>query len=165
MYCTDCHNNDQGPGASGTGPKGPHGSIYSPLLERQLVLEDNNLESFATYALCYKCHNRDSILADDSFKAVNASNQDRGHRYHIVDQKTACTTCHDSHGVASVQHLMNFNTSPGYVTASTSNGRIEYVSSGTGSGNCSLTCHGFDHNATTYPQLSGTASFRSRKTK
>src|SRR4029077_1965172 len=38
MYCTDCHNNDQGPRAGGSGPDGPHGSAYPPLLERQLVL-------------------------------------------------------------------------------------------------------------------------------
>jgi len=161
MYCTDCHNNDQGTAAGGSGPNGPHGSTYSPLLERQLLLTDNSSESIANYALCYKCHSRDSILADDSFKAVNSLNQDRGHRYHIVDQKAACTTCHDSHGVASAQHLINFNTGTGYVTAS-SNGRIEYVSTGTASGNCSLTCHGADHNATSYPTLSGA---RSRRTK
>jgi formate-dependent nitrite reductase cytochrome c552 subunit len=161
MYCADCHNNDQGPGAGGSGPNGPHGSTYTPLLERQLLLTDNNTESIANYALCYKCHGRDSILADDSFKGVNSLNQDRGHRYHIVDQKTACTTCHDSHGVATVPHLINFNTGNGYVTAS-SNGRIEYVSTGTGSGNCSLTCHGFDHNATTYPTLTGARSRRAR---
>jgi predicted CXXCH cytochrome family protein len=159
MYCTDCHNNDQGPNAGGSGPNGPHGSTYSPLLERQLLLTDNNTESIANYALCYKCHSRDSVLADDSFKGVNALNQDRGHRYHIVDQKTACTTCHDSHGVATVPHLINFNTSTGYVTAS-SNGRIEYLSTGNGSGNCSLTCHGFDHNATPYPILTGSRSRR-----
>ena len=161
MYCTDCHNNDQGPGAGGTGPKGPHGSTYTPLLERQLILTDNNSENIANYALCYKCHSRDSILADDSFKAANSLNQDRNHRFHVINQKTACTTCHDSHGVATAQHLMNFNTGPGYVTAS-SNGRIEYISTGTRSGNCSLTCHGADHNATSYPTLSAAALLRSR---
>jgi predicted CXXCH cytochrome family protein len=159
MYCTDCHNNDQGANAGGSGPNGPHGSTYTPLLERQLLLTDNNTESIANYALCYKCHSRDSILADDSFKGANSLNQDRGHRYHIVDQKTACSTCHDSHGVATVPHLINFNTGTGYVTAS-SNGRIEYVSTGTGSGNCSLTCHGFDHNATSYPAVSLSKSTR-----
>jgi predicted CXXCH cytochrome family protein len=148
MYCTDCHNSDQGPGAGGNAPNGPHGSTYTPILERQLILTDNNPESFSTYALCYKCHSRDSILSDQSFSAINSLGQDRGHRFHIVDQKAACTTCHDSHGVTNTKHLMNFNTD--YVTAS-SNGRLEYVSTGTSSGNCSLTCHSFDHLATSYP--------------
>jgi predicted CXXCH cytochrome family protein len=150
IYCTDCHNNDQGPNAGGSGPNGPHGSVYVPLLERQLVLTDYQMENPATYALCYKCHNRSSILSDQSFAAANSLGQDRGHRFHIVDQQTACTTCHDSHGVAGVKHLINFNRD--YVTAS-SNGRLEYVSTGARSGNCSLTCHGKDHTATSYPLL------------
>jgi hypothetical protein len=148
MYCTDCHNSDQGPAAGGAGPNGPHGSTYLPILERQLLLTDNNPENFSTYALCYKCHSRDSILGDQSFSAINSLGQDRGHRFHIVDQRTACTTCHDSHGVVTVKHLMNFNTD--YVSAS-SNGRLEYVSIGNASGVCSLTCHNFDHVASSYP--------------
>lgn len=148
MYCTDCHNNDQGPNANGVGPNGPHGSIYVPILERQLTLTDGNTENISTYDLCYKCHSRSSILADQSFRATNASGQDRGHRFHIVDQKAACTTCHDSHGVKDQARLINFNTD--YVTPS-SNGRLEFVSSGALAGNCSLTCHGTDHQATTYP--------------
>jgi predicted CXXCH cytochrome family protein len=148
MYCTDCHNNDQGTGAGGTGPNGPHGSLYTPILERQLVLSDGTSENLTTYALCYKCHDRDRILSDQSFNAINSFGENRGHRFHIADQKTACTTCHDSHGVASVKHLINFNSD--YVTAS-SNGRLEFISTGTFSGNCSLTCHGADHKATSYP--------------
>jgi predicted CXXCH cytochrome family protein len=155
IYCTDCHNNDQGPNAGGTGPNGPHGSMYVPLLERQLILSDFQTETPGIYALCYKCHMRTSILADQSFTGVNAAGQDRGHRFHIQDAQTACVTCHDSHGVATVKHLMNFN--PDYVTPS-SNGRLEYVSTGPGSGNCSLTCHGKDHNATAYPILLTPAS-------
>lgn len=148
IYCTDCHNNDQGSRAGGSGPNGPHGSIYTPILERQLLLTDGTLESIGSYALCYKCHDRSSILGDQSFRAMNAQGQDRGHRFHIVDQKTACTTCHDSHGVKTQAKLMNFNRD--YVTPS-SNGRLEYVGGGTFSGNCSLTCHGTDHAATSYP--------------
>jgi predicted CXXCH cytochrome family protein len=148
IYCTDCHNNDQGTKAGGSGPNGPHGSIYTPILERQLLLTDGTLESVGSYALCYKCHDRSSILGDQSFRAMNSQGQDRGHRFHIVDQKTACTTCHDSHGVKTQAKLINFNRD--YVTPS-SNGRLEYVSGGTFSGNCSLTCHGTDHAATTYP--------------
>ena len=141
MYCTDCHNNDQGPRAGGTGPDGPHGSAFAPLLERQLVLTDFSPESAANYALCYKCHSRESILGDQSFKL---------HRKHIVDDKTACTTCHDSHGVAANDRLINFNRD--YVTPSAAaGGRLEFKNTGTGSVTCTLTCHGVDHAGTTYP--------------
>jgi hypothetical protein len=138
IYCTDCHNNDQGAATGGTGPNGPHGSAFPPLLERQLLLTDNNPENAGAYALCYKCHSRSSILANDSFSA---------HSKHIVEYRAACTTCHDSHGVATVDHLINFNVD--YVTPS-SNGRLEYRSTGLRSGNCSLTCHGSDHQAKSY---------------
>ena len=138
MYCTDCHNNDAGPNSGGSGPNGPHGSIYPPLLERNLDLTDYNAESSASYALCYKCHSRSSILSDQSFKS---------HQLHVVREKTACTTCHDSHGVAATTHLINFNRN--YVKPS-ANGRLEFVDQGFNQGNCSLTCHGKDHNALGY---------------
>ncbi len=138
MYCTDCHNNDQGPNAGGSGANGPHGSTYPSLLERQLIFTDYNPENSGTYALCYKCHSRSSILSDQSFNL---------HRLHIVDQRTACTTCHDPHGVNNTKHLINFNVD--YVTPS-SNGKIQYVSSGPRRGNCTLTCHGRDHKSESY---------------
>ncbi len=43
--------------------------------------------------------------------------------------------------------LINFNRD--YVSAS-SNGKLEYVSQGIGSGNCSVTCHGKDHEEMPY---------------
>jgi predicted CXXCH cytochrome family protein len=138
VACTDCHNSDQDPSAGGSGANGPHGSIYSPILERNLTTLDFQSESPQAYALCYKCHSRTSILADQSFKF---------HSKHVVNDQAACTTCHDSHGVASAPHLINFNTT--YVTPS-SNGRLEYISTGQLHGNCSLTCHGKDHPATSY---------------
>jgi len=150
IKCTDCHNNDQGPGAGGTGPRGPHGSAFAPLLEKRLNMTDEGGESLANYALCYKCHSRDSILSDQSFHATNSLGQDRGHRFHVVDQNTACTTCHDSHGVALNPHLINFN--PVYVTPGSS-GQIQYISTGVFRGTCTLTCHGFDHELSSYPNL------------
>ncbi|MEI7728136.1 MAG: cytochrome c3 family protein [Verrucomicrobiota bacterium] len=138
MYCTDCHNNNTGPGAGGNGAKGPHGSTYAPILERRLELTDNQIENSASYALCYKCHSRASILSDQSFKT---------HNKHITTARTACTTCHDSHGVAAANHLINFNTL--YVTKS-SGGRLEFVDNGTYRGTCYLTCHGKDHNPLSY---------------
>jgi predicted CXXCH cytochrome family protein len=138
IYCTACHNNDQGSGNGGSGPNGPHGSAYAPILERQMTLVDYNVENFGLYALCYKCHDRNSILGDQSFNK---------HHTHVADVRASCTTCHDPHGVSLKPHLINFNTL--YVTAS-SNGRLEYNSTGTFRGNCSLTCHGKDHRALSY---------------
>jgi hypothetical protein len=138
VYCTDCHNSDQSPNAGGTGANGPHGSMFRPILERQLVFTDNVVENAGSYALCYKCHSRTSILSDASFSY---------HRKHIVEEQTACTTCHDPHGVANAKNLINFNLD--YVRRS-SNGRLEYQSTGNRSGNCTLTCHGADHQAETY---------------
>jgi hypothetical protein len=138
MYCTDCHNSDTGPNAGGTGANGPHGSIFRPLLERNLVLTDHQAESPAAYAMCYKCHSRPVVLSNTSFKF---------HQSHVVQDQTACTTCHDSHGVPNAPHLINFNAL--YVTAS-SNGRLNYTSTGVMHGTCTLTCHGKDHQSTAY---------------
>ena len=163
ITCTDCHNSDQSPGAGGAGANGPHGSIYAPLLERQLILSDFTPESPASFDLCYKCHSRTSILGDQSFRATGTDSHgfpaDRGHRFHIVDQKTACTTCHDSHGVQNQARLINFNRD--YVSPS-ANGRLEYLVTGNLSGNCSLTCHGKDHAATSYPFPSAAMLRRAR---
>lgn len=137
IYCTDCHNNDQGPNAGGIGANGPHGSVYTPLLERNLRLTDFGSESAANYTLCYKCHSRSDILGDNSFSQ---------HKRHIVEEETACTTCHDPHGVQSATHLINFNLD--YVAPF--NGIIEFVDEGMNTGNCTLTCHGADHNALSY---------------
>jgi predicted CXXCH cytochrome family protein len=137
IYCTDCHNSDRGPNAGGTGPNGPHGSIYAPLLERKLRLTDYGSESAASYALCYKCHDRNTLLNNSNFA---------GHKKHIVDIKAACTTCHDPHGVQSATHLINFNLD--YVAPF--NNTIEFVDNGQSAGNCTLTCHGESHDAYEY---------------
>jgi predicted CXXCH cytochrome family protein len=135
INCTECHNNSSGMQAGGSGPTGPHGSAYFPLLERRQELTDFQGESSAIYALCYKCHSRTSILSDVSFTK---------HNLHVVIRTTACTTCHDPHGVATVPRLINFNAS--YVTPS-SGGQLRYDA---GLRQCFLTCHGVDHNPKTY---------------
>ena len=134
VYCTDCHNNNTGPGAGGVGPNGPHGSAFAPLLERNLTQVDFQLESSAAYALCYKCHSENVLMAD------------RLHSQHVRDQKTACSTCHDAHGVQNQAHLINFNT----IYVQPFKGRVNYTSVGKGSSSCTLSCHGKDHNASSY---------------
>jgi hypothetical protein len=138
IYCTDCHNNDGGSDAGATGPRGPHGSIYPPLLERQQVLTDFSPESAASDALCYKCHSRASILSNQSFK---------GHSAHIINYRAACATRHDSHGVTGSPSLINFNTV--HVTPAPG-GNFSYVRTGPGGANCTLSCHGSIHRNSNY---------------
>lgn len=78
-----------------------------------------------------------------------------GHVAHIVNYKTACTTCHDSHGVANNPGLINFNTT--YVTPA-ANGGINYTRTGPNRANCTLTCHGSVHNNWNYESPSPTRS-------
>ena len=153
IKCTDCHSNNSGPGAGGNGPKGPHGSIYSHLLERQNLKNDPTSESASAYALCYKCHNRSSILGNQSFSR---------HSFHINGQgrmammgggmmgglSTPCNVCHDPHA-SGYQKLINFDTS----VVSPANGGPavpQFNSTGTFAGQCYLNCHGMNHNPCTY---------------
>src|SRR5690606_8589485 len=70
LYCTDCHTSNDA-----TGPKGPHGSIHSPLLAANYTTILPTAESPQAYALCYTCHDRNSILNNQSFA---------GHNLHVV---------------------------------------------------------------------------------
>ncbi|MHB8878129.1 MAG: cytochrome c3 family protein [Myxococcaceae bacterium] len=141
IYCGDCHASDDG------ASKGPHGSIYPHLLERNLSTADRTVESPSAYALCYKCHDRRVLLSDQSAF--------RPHRRHVVEQATPCTVCHAAHGVSSAQgnpvnnaHLVDFDVS---VVRPTRNGsRYPYRSEGARRGTCSLTCHGTTHDETPY---------------
>jgi predicted CXXCH cytochrome family protein len=134
INCTDCHGND-----NPSGPSGPHGSIYSPILVRNFNQRDDSMESEYQYSLCYGCHSRSNILSNQSFSE---------HKRHIVDEKTSCHTCHDSHGSRSNAHLIVFDSE---VVRPSSIGRLEYVDTGNQAGQCYLSCHGKDHNPLSYP--------------
>lgn len=147
MTCTDCHNNNAGPNAGGAGPNGPHGSTNALLLERAYVVADNTTESAASYALCYKCHSRTSILG-------TGTNSFKEHNKHIVGERTPCNVCHDPHGISGTQgsvlsnsRLMNFNTS---VVTKSGTQAIRWERVGATGGRCYLTCHGANHNPWTY---------------
>jgi predicted CXXCH cytochrome family protein len=148
MYCTDCHDNDQGPKAPapGTGPSGPHGSNIKHLLVARYDMENSSYpESAAAYALCYKCHNRTVVLSSTSF---------RGHSLHISSVNASCSICHDPHGIAASQgtstnnsFLINFDKR--YVTPSSS-GVLRFEDLGAGRVRCYLSCHGHNHNPESY---------------
>lgn len=151
MHCSDCHSSDTGANIGGAGPSGTHGSNYKPLLAARYETADYTPESAAIYALCYQCHDRTNILSNASFSA---------HKLHIVDQRTPCAACHDSHGISQIQgnitnnsNLMNFAINIAFPDRAT--GRLEYRDLGRFQGECFLTCHGRVHSGTRYPAGAG----------
>jgi predicted CXXCH cytochrome family protein len=145
ISCIDCHNNDQWR-PSGTIPSGPHGSRWEPILAQEYETEDPFMESNASYALCYKCHNR-SMLVSGTGRFP--------HEKHVVEQRASCAVCHDPHGSQRNSHLINFMvlTNTGIpVVRPSSNGRLEFdpAPGQPGHGSCYLTCHGVNHNPRKY---------------
>ncbi len=135
IYCTDCHSSDDGPAAGGAGASGPHGSLYPNLLERQYQTADLTPESPASYALCYKCHDRDVLLSGQS---------PFPHRAHVVVQNTPCSACHDAHGISmragndrENAHLVSFD----LAIVGARQGPPRYETAGPGHGSCNVTCH------------------------
>jgi len=141
ISCSDCHASD-----ASAAPKGPHGSIYEYILVENYSTKDMQIESSFTYALCYKCHNRISILSNDSFKY---------HALHIAGKSemtptgTSCYTCHNSHGSPENRYLLRFNRQ---IVKPTATGQLKFVEKGIYqfSGECYLNCHGVEHNPKSY---------------
>ena len=153
ITCTDCHNSDGARSAGGSGANGPHGSIYEPLLVRNYDTDDFTTESAEAYALCYRCHSRESILGDESFSR---------HRSHIVDIRTPCSVCHDAHGVyrgrgnsRNNSSLINFDLSVVSAADSPQGRRVAFEDTGRLAGNCTLTCHAFPHVNFPYANTAG----------
>ncbi len=136
--CQDCHNNPDSLAVGGTEANGPHGSRFDRLLVAPYQTADYTTESPQAYALCYTCHDRSSILNDESFSR---------HRAHVVRGRAPCSACHTAHGVggSSAQHghLINFD-------VSIVGGERFYLDTGRFSGSCTLTCHGVRHVSLTY---------------
>jgi predicted CXXCH cytochrome family protein len=155
IYCTDCHSDDA------EGSKGPHGSSFPPILKERYETADGTPESSDNYALCYRCHNRSSILSDVSFrKKINgATASGGGHSGHLGDG-APCSACHDPHGVnvslsgvfaqtGAHTHLINFDTR--IVLPKPGNPYPIYTDTGNFSGSCTLVCHGKLHDNLSYP--------------
>jgi predicted CXXCH cytochrome family protein len=140
IYCGDCHGSD-----SASGAKGPHGSSHRPLLTHRYETSDFTQESSFSYALCYKCHSRNSILNDESFPS---------HNVHLQDE-IPCSACHDAHGISAAQgtmtnnsHLINFDTT--IVRPDPATGRLEFEDTGIFHGRCFLECHNVRHSPKEY---------------
>ncbi len=99
-------------------------------------------ESSAAYALCYGCHDRFSILNDESFGE---------HDRHRRVEETPCSVCHDPHGISDTQgdatnhqFLINFDVNVVFPTAF-GDLRWDEGDRGPGSSRCYLACHGVEH--------------------
>jgi len=140
ITCSDCHGSDDP-----NGPRGPHGSNHQGLLKLNYQMDDGRPESAYAYELCYRCHERSSILNNESFTY---------HALHIQGRMTgqggtSCYTCHDAHGSSQYQHLIRFNED---VVKENAAGKLKYDAQGYSArhGACYLTCHGVEHNPKEY---------------
>jgi len=133
LQCQDCHDNPNARARGGSGPNGPHGSTFDNLLVARYETADFTIESAQAYALCYQCHDRNSILGDESFPL---------HRVHVVNGRSPCSSCHAPHGVpgsrSNHDHLINFD-------LRIVGGERLFRDTGQESGTCTLTCHGVRH--------------------
>ncbi|HUU44710.1 MAG TPA: cytochrome c3 family protein, partial [Acidobacteriota bacterium] len=140
MTCSDCHTSDDR-----EGPRGPHGSDHRFLLSGNYTRDIVTDESPYTYEFCYSCHDRSSILSNESFPL---------HREHIVGDPisgrsgTSCHTCHASHGSRDNPHLLDFN--PKGVERDSRTGLLRYEERGEHGGACYLRCHDHDHGPAEY---------------
>ena len=152
IYCTHCHRDEGG------GSKGPHGSSFAPILGERYETTDNTPESYENYALCYRCHSRESILSDASFqkKMVGTTPTRGGHSGHLT-RGAPCSACHDPHGIpdnmmsGSHTHLINFDTRIVFPVGVAPNSFPVFNDTGSFSGSCTLVCHGVTHNNQSYP--------------
>jgi len=120
--CSSCHGNNDSFGA-----RGPHGSDYEHLLSGRYT-KTQTAESPSVHELCYSCHERQSILADESFQR---------HRMHVVFLHIPCSACHAPHGSRYNPHLISFDTRS-FVDSAPMPG---YVPAQAGKPMCYLKCH------------------------
>ena len=156
IYCSDCHASNDTRASGGAGPRGPHGSIYRPLLERNYVTQDGTPESPAAYALCYKCHRRETVLSTQSSFPLHAGHVSPGPTARLATAiPTPCSVCHNAHGVSSLvgspinnAHLVDFDLN--VVKPLPGQAAPRYTASGGRGGSCALVCHGQTHNPLSY---------------
>jgi len=135
MNCSDCHRSEDP-----NSPRGPHGSQYEFMLSGNYDHDIYQDENPFAYQFCYQCHDRFSILSNESFPL---------HREHIEGDPltgrrgTSCFTCHTAHGSPSNRALIEFNRQA--VQPADGTGRLEFQSLSEGTGNCTLKCHNYNH--------------------
>ena len=155
ILCTDCHNSDDNREFGGSGPNGPHGSIFPHIMERRYefsqapfpgklvtnlfpnpALSAQGGPSGGPFALCAKCHDLTQIMNNTSFSE---------HARHVKQDGFSCSVCHTAHGMGaqsgtiSGERLVNFDAR---VVAPNGGAPISYNRA---TNSCSLVCHNYSH--------------------
>jgi hypothetical protein len=161
ILCTDCHNSDDNREFGGTGPNGPHGSMFTHILERRYefsqapiagrlitnLFPNPNLSAEGganggPYALCVKCHDLNQVLNNTSFSE---------HARHVRQDGFSCSACHTGHGMGaqsgtiSGERLVNFD-----IKVVAPNGPLP-ISYNRATNSCSLVCHNQAHQSSVAP--------------
>ncbi len=124
MYCTDCHTGD-------SPARGSHGSAIKYILPKAYAAISRG--TMGSGDLCFDCHkyntyaNNAAGVADRDASRFSGGH---GHAFHVEKERIACFACHDSHGSATLPHLMV-----------TGRGLTSYTET-SGGGSCAPTCHG-----------------------
>ena len=155
LLCTDCHNSDDNREFGGSGPSGPHGSIFPHILERRYESSQAGAPGTAVtnlfpnpslsaqggpggspYALCAKCHDLARIMNNTTFSE---------HARHVKQDGFSCAVCHTAHGMGaqtgaiSGERLVNFD-----IRVVAPNGAMP-ISYNRATNSCSLVCHNHSH--------------------
>jgi hypothetical protein len=163
ILCTDCHNSDDNREFGGSGPNGPHGSIFPHIQERRYEFSQAPLPGKPVsnlfpnpslsaeggagggpYALCAKCHDLTQIMSNSSFSE---------HARHVQKDGFSCSVCHTAHGMGapsgsiSGERLVNFD-----VRVVAPNGTVP-ISYNRATNSCSLTCHNHEHKLQSVPGI------------
>lgn len=154
IYCTDCHNGDTSAAVGGPGANGPHGSGNEVILTDNYTFDSIIPAGATDMALCFKCHSQASIWAGLPSGGFS-------HDRHISGRSKSCINCHDPHGSATHEHLLNFLKYSNY------KGTIYEILANGGNpepywrddpddgidnpaGTCFMSCHGSAHNGRSY---------------
>lgn len=175
LDCTSCHDN-----SNSTGPRGPHGSSYPHLL-KALYGRESEVAAVGSHGddLCYTCHDRASILGNQSFP---------WHAQHIGGFTAAAlrtvptilrpapqaiptprgwspwadfaagsaagvgkpTACATCHDSHGSLRYPALISFDETVVSRASVGGVDFQRTGWGHGSCTLSCHGHDHVQTQY---------------
>ena len=101
---------------------------------------------------CFDCHRYDTYANKDASASLqgysrfnrNAAGQgtEKGHSYHVGEQRRPCSACHDTHASTSQSFLIVTGRSPG----------INTYTRTTGGGTCTTTCHDSESYSVSYPR-------------